>query len=503
MELISVSILVFISILTLLYAYFKYSFGYWKSKNVPYDEPSIPFGNIKNLGKTIHLTQFAKNAYDKYKPTGAKICGLYVFARPMALILDLDLVKSILIKDFSNFYEKGFYYNEEDDPLSAHLFSLDGTKWKTLRAKLSPTFTSGKMKFMFQTVVEVGERFRDCLFDVVEQNDELEIKDLLARFSTDVIGTCAFGIECNSLKDPNAEFRRYGRIAFGEPRNSFLKSALVGGFQKLAKKLKVKVIRDDVSEFFMNVVRETVEFREKNNVNRNDFMDILIKLKNQETTDKDKVITLNEVAAQAFVFYLAGFETSSSTLTFCLYELAINTEIQNKTRKAVQEAFERHNGKCTYEMMMDMPYVDQVLQETLRKYPSIGNLNRKVVHHDYRIPGTQTVLEKGTPILIPAYAIQRDAEYYPNPEKFDPERFNSEAAKERNPMCWLPFGDGPRNCIGLRFGMMQARIGLLTLLNNFEFSLSSKTPNPLQFEAKQFILAPVGGVYLKLKPIKM
>lgn len=69
-------------------------------------------------------------------------------------------------------------------------------------------------------------------------------------------------------------------------------------------------------------------------------------------------------------------------------------------------------------------------------------------------------------------------------------------------MTWLPFGDGPRNCIGLRFGMMQARIGLVTLLNNFEFTLGSKTSVPLEFEKSQFILSPIGGVYLKLTQIK-
>lgn len=215
---------------------------------------------------------------------------------------------------------------------------------------------------MFHTVVEVGNRFRDCLFDVIKEHDELEIKELLARFTTDVIGTCAFGIECNSLKDPNAEFRKYGRKMFANPRHSSYFIVLINGFKDLARKLHIKGLRDDVSQFFMKVVRDTVEYREKNDVHRNDFMDILINLKNQETTDKEKLVTLNEIAAQAFVFFLAGFETSSTLLTFCLYELALNQEIQSKTRQIIKEALEKHNGQFTYEAMMDMPYVDQVLE---------------------------------------------------------------------------------------------------------------------------------------------
>lgn len=159
---------------------------------------------------------------------------------------------------------------------------------------------------MFPTIIEVGVRFRDHLAEVVKQHNELEMKELCARFTTDIIGTCAFGIECNSLKDPDAEFRHYGRKIFGTPRHSPMFGALIQGFKGFSRKMHVKILADDVSKFFMNAVRETVEYREANNISRNDFMDILINLKNQETNEADKLITLNEIAAQAFVFFLAG-----------------------------------------------------------------------------------------------------------------------------------------------------------------------------------------------------
>lgn len=107
MDLIGAIGLVLISLLSIFYAFFKYSFDYWKSRGVPCDEPSIPFGNIKELGKTIHTGQFSKNLYDKYKPTGAKLCGAYFFHRPVAILLDLELVKNVLVRDFSNFDERG------------------------------------------------------------------------------------------------------------------------------------------------------------------------------------------------------------------------------------------------------------------------------------------------------------------------------------------------------------------------------------------------------------
>ncbi|XP_055297423.1 cytochrome P450 6A1-like isoform X2 [Sitodiplosis mosellana] len=477
MELISIIAFVLISIITAAYIYFKNAFNYWKSRGIPFEEPIIPYGSVKGLNKTIHTSDITKRIYDKFKGT-AKYCGVYLMAAPIAMILDLDLVKHILVKDFSNFSDKGFYSNEEDDPLSANLFTLDGDKWKKLRAKLTPTFTSGKMKIMFSHVVEVGERFNDCLRGIVQENNEVEIKDLLARFTTDVIGTCAFGIECNSLKDPNAGFKNMGEKAF-RPRYPSLIQFLVIGMKNVSRRFHVKIMPDDVSEFFLRMVYNTVKYREKNDVHRNDFMDILIKLKNDKNALEG--LTLNEIAAQAFLFFLAGFETSSTTLMFCLYELSKNPDIQSKARKVVQEAYEKH--------------------ETLRRYPPVPFVSR-IAKNDYNVPETSNIIEKGTIIVIPTYAIQNDPEYYPDPERFDPDRFAADIARERDTMTWLPFSEGPRNCVGLRFGMMQARTGLAILLNNFEFTLNSKTIEPLSYIPDCFVLNPKGGVHLNLIPIK-
>lgn len=109
MELIGAIFIVFISILTVVYAYFKYAFDYWKSRDIPCDKPSIPYGNIKGFGSTIQIGQFTQNLYNKYKSSGAKLCGAYFFIRPVAILLDLQLIKSVLMKDFANFNERGSY----------------------------------------------------------------------------------------------------------------------------------------------------------------------------------------------------------------------------------------------------------------------------------------------------------------------------------------------------------------------------------------------------------
>lgn len=333
-------------------------YTYWQRRGVPCLTPEIPFGNVRNIGRTTHYTFKLKEIYDQMKGSGP-LCGAYAFHRPFIVLLDLTLIKQVLVKDFAYFTDRGMYFNEHDDPLSANLFMIDGSKWKAMRAKVSTAFTTGKMKFMYPTVMEVGERFQQTLSSLVCAGaKELEMKDLFARFTTDVIGTCAFGIQCNSLLDPASEFREMGRRSIEEPKHCFWASVLISSFTRLSRWLGTRVIRDDVAEFFLNVVRETVEYREKYNVTRNDFMDLLIKLKKSDGIDGLKI---EEVAAQTYIFFLAGFETSSSTLSHCFYELAMNDDIQTRARQEVCTTLARHAGELTYQALTEMPYIDQII----------------------------------------------------------------------------------------------------------------------------------------------
>lgn len=133
-----------ITILTLIITYFKWKFLYWKRKQIPYLEPSIPFGNSKNpINRKETFSARMIRFYNEFKSKGHKHGGVYVGTMPLYMPVHLDYIKSILIKDFNYFMDRGMYFNEKVDPLSAHLFNIEGQKWRSLRAKLTPTFTSG------------------------------------------------------------------------------------------------------------------------------------------------------------------------------------------------------------------------------------------------------------------------------------------------------------------------------------------------------------------------
>jgi len=119
------------------------------------------------------------------------------------------------------------------------------------------------------------------------------------------------------------------------------------------------------------------------------------------------------------------------------------------------------------------------------------------------VPGNpKFVIEAGQSVIIPLTAIHHDPSIYPEPNEFRPERFSTEEYANRPSVAWLPFGEGPRNCIGLRFGQMQARTGLALLIKNFRFSTCSKTADPLIFDPNSTILLGIkGGIYLKLEAV--
>ncbi|XP_049535736.1 probable cytochrome P450 6a14 [Anopheles darlingi] len=509
MESISVWLTGFIFLVSIAYLYIRSRHNYWKDNGVPYaPDPHFFFGHVKGQAQTRHGADINQELYNQFKKRNLPYGGISLFVMPSLIVVDPELVKTILVKDFNVFHDRGVFTNPKHDPFTGNLFGLEGNPWRLLRQKLTPTFTSGRMKQMFGTIWQVALELEQFMEDNHRQPD-LEMKNILGRFTTDVIGTCAFGIECNTLKNPDSDFRKYGNKAFEVDAVRLMKIFFAASYPRIGRKLGVAITDYGVTKFFMNIVDETINFREQNDVKRNDFMNLLLQIKNKGKLDDENGasvgkggvgLTREELAAQVFIFFLAGFETSSTTMNFCLYELVKNPDIQERLREEINRAIDENGGEVTYDVVMNMPYLDNVINETLRKYPPVETLTRKT-SKDYLIPGTKHVIPEGTIVQIPAYAIQRDPDHYPDPERFDPDRFTPEEVKKRHPYVFIPFGEGPRICIGLRFGVMQTKVGLITLLRKFRFTPSHRTPDKIVFDPKVFTLSPTAGSYLKVEKV--
>jgi cytochrome P450 family 6 len=147
-----------------------------------------------------------------------------------------------------------------------------------------------------------------------------------------------------------------------------------------------------------------------------------------------------------FVFQVAGQEGSSSTIGYILFELTRNESLMKRAKEDIKATLEKHGGNLTYESVKDMKFIDLLVKESLRKYPTLAMINRECTKN-YQVPGTDTVIEKGTAIFVSLMGMHRDENYFPNPEKFDPDRFADEI-HDYDEDAYMPFGVGPRNCLG-------------------------------------------------------
>lgn len=240
-------------------------------------------------------------------------------------------------------------------------FALQGAEWKFIRNKLSPTFTTGKIKHMFGTVMDTSEE----LVKTIDSGKKFEVRDLCNRYICDVIGSVAFGLDCQALKNDKCELLDVGEKVFRMSGKETVRFFFLNSFIALGRALNMRLFPAEATNFFIETVRETVKEREEKNIHRPDFLNSLIQLKNTgtidgEKVDNDKKLTFNQIVAEAFLFYFAGFETSATTMSFALYELAMNPDIQNRLRDEVKETLEKYDGKFTYDSIFEMSYLNQV-----------------------------------------------------------------------------------------------------------------------------------------------
>ncbi|XP_011867443.1 PREDICTED: cytochrome P450 6B2-like isoform X2 [Vollenhovia emeryi] len=362
-----------------LYFYLTATFDFWECRGVPFKKPTVLVGNFGPLLLfRKSLPEGVKEMYQWFEDE--RFFGAFRVRSPVLIVRDPDLVRSIFVKDFPCFLNRGIPVNNDQDPLSGHLFNLEGRKWKGLRSKLTPAFSSGKLKRMFYLLVECSEELRRLIGEASRNDDRtVEVRELAAKFIIDVIGSCAFGIQINALTDNKSEFHRAAKMLSKPSYKTSLWRMLRTAMPRLYKLLDVQLVDPSVTRFFMDVVSQMINQRENNGrTTRHDFMDLLIELRNKGTLEneagspticsdedaqaaRETELDENSIAAQAFVFFAAGYETSSSTIAFCLYELALNQEIQDRTRREVRDAIQARGGKLTYDAVQDMKYLDMVI----------------------------------------------------------------------------------------------------------------------------------------------
>ncbi|KAJ6649781.1 putative cytochrome P450 6a14 [Pseudolycoriella hygida] len=480
------------------YLYMKYVFLHWKRRGVPFLEPTFPFGNFKDMIlQRLSLSDMVTTLYNK---SSDALVGVYVTVHPSLIVRDPKLLRDILIKDFQHFTYRGANIMEDVDPMTNNLMMQNGEKWKDNRSKMTPAFSTGKLKGMIGVILNCAQPLSKYMEQYTQTGETIEMREVLARFSVSVLAAVAFGININPIENPDEEFRYFGRKFFALTPRNMLRLNLTFIYPKLVKLLRLRFADKDVCDFITSTVKQNLDYRVKmNDLERTDFFQILMKIRNDQSGKS--IMSVDEMSAHALIFFVAGFESAAATMSYCMYEMSRKPEIQRRAQQEIDAVLKQYDGKLTYESIAEMKYVDRCVDETLRLHPAFGTIARECTK-DYKIADTNIVIQKGTSLIVPIAAIHRDGKYYEQPDEFIPERFDDKATANKTflDMPYLPFGDGPRICIGLRLAKLEAKVGIICMLKDYSFELG---PQHINKELKSYPTSiakfAVGGINLKVK----
>lgn len=464
----------------------RHKSSYWSKQGVK--GPSIGVavsGIIKAFKKPLHEVQ--REAYLKY----GKVYGGYEFSlNPIVVVADPEILKDIMIKDFHIFPNRRAFASE-DEIAAKFVSELWGEEWRRVRHIVTPTFTSGKMRKMFSIM-------NQCVDDTIGYLKELtsggkvakvELRKVFGAYTMDVIGRCCFATKVDAYRNPNNQFATNVRRVF-EPRLMFLIIFLVLP-RKLSQMLGMRMIPKEVNDYFIEATKHLIQERKSNGIKANDFLQLLIDAKHENATQDDDddpnelhkphklqdgnnnnslskgQLTDEEITAQTMIFFGAGYETTAILLQHLFYELGKSEGMQQELLTEIKTL-----DKIDYNSVNSLPLLDSIISEALRFYPP-ATITERLADADYviRSKDGQTIkVEKGTVITIPIYAMHHDEDNFENPQVFDPKRFLPENRHKIHPCAYLPFGQGNRNCIGMRFALLEAKVIICRLMLDFKFT---------------------------------
>ncbi len=303
--------------LGLLWYYSTATFDHWKKRNVKFKKPIPFFGNTAGfllLREPIHATFDKLYNHFEDEPYG----GLYQLRNPVLMIRDPELIADIFIKDFKHFYDhevQAFVNFDKDlNPLNGHLFSSEGERWRALRQKMSPIFTSGKLKYMHEQIYGCVRILDESVATKTEDGvAEMDIKKLFQGLTIDVIGTCAFGLTCNATSSEFTKFREMGEKVFKFKVRDIIRFIISVISKKILTIIRLPDIPKDVQDFYLKVVLDTITYRRSRGETRNDALQLLMNLQNTHYDEKYAVSEDRETILKNGEFLVTNSEIISHT----------------------------------------------------------------------------------------------------------------------------------------------------------------------------------------------
>lgn len=498
------------SLLTALFIWRRNHFNYFKKLGIPGPEPSLIWGNLveyhsmeryKVLGKWI----------EKY----GNMFGFFNGDAPFVVLSDLDFIEYVYVRNFQNFVDRGFnMMTDQMHPvLGKSVMLVGGNEWKDIRSTVAYSMSAAKLKMMMPHLEENADIFVRSLEEHADTGREVHLLPEFEQLSMDYTARGAFGIDERFQGQPHHYLIKVAKEAFRGimkgPLHMIAQSTTM--FRRWMKPFYWLTVL--IGEFaFDKIGKETtkvIEMRKKDpSLRKPDLLQSLIdaELANNSTdrngvprtngTYKPRQVSSASIATSATVVFLGGFESTATSLSYIAFNLAKYPHIQEKARKEVLEVLST-SGKLDYDTTMrKLKYVGYVVDETLRLYsPGLLFVTRKA-REDFEYNGIK--FKAGTAFMISQYHLQRDPQYWPNPEEFDPERFAPENSASLRKTAHAPFGIGPRNCVGKRLALLTLRYTVARMLQKYRLELGPSQMGSMELGAHGMVSTPARGPWIKL-----
>nr|QPF77618.1 cytochrome P450 monooxygenase CYP324A39 [Ostrinia furnacalis] len=435
--------------LALVWAYTRWARvkRFWAELGVPHLRAHPLYGSLDFLHHE-NPAVWMRRLYDRKSP----YTGIWLFWRPALIINSPEIARRVLVKD-SDYFRDRFLGTgtTKGDPIGGlSLVLANDPLWSSLRRHVTPVFTSAKLKGMHTLNLVKSKELVQRIDRELAQKKDIEIRSVYSDFTTDITSIFGFGVDSNAtltgeglMRTITLNFMEYDLFRSFSWYSIFFFPTLVNIF-------RFKLFPRHTTRYFKKMFRSLLAQRGGYaGTEHHDLFGALLKMKHQADL-KGEAMDENLVLAQALTFVQAGFDTSAVMLTYITYELAFQPEIQDKLYNELLEARQRNDGNdLDGNILSELTYMNCVINEALRKYPAMGWLDR-LASKDYQIDENLTV-PAGMPVYVNVVGMHYDPEYFPDPDNFDPDRFLPEREQNIKPFTFMPFGQGPRNCIGTRY----------------------------------------------------
>ena len=488
----------------LVYAhYFKPYYIIKKRSHLLGPPPKAFFGNYLEIAKAGYL-DCMKKWMSQYGPTFI----FYLGVRPIVATEDPEVIKSIMVTKFESFTNRSFTLPlSEKGQARATLVQMRDEIWRRVRHSMSPGFSSKKLKMMAPLIQKSCENLRDKMVASSDTDVSVDVHKLFASFAVEVTLATQFSRDISSQSGENNPINKATASIFevisSSYDNQLAREQLTVVMSHFPWSVPIlsfygrKATKIGKSwDYLETVALRLIENHQNNTTTGKDLLQMLLEVRNENNVTLSSGYVLNdEIIALILTVVLASYETTTDTLSFTAYLLALNPSIQDRLIREITDYYDANPESSLYDAAENIDYVSMVLSEALRMFPSLAMPTREC--KQTCVINDNLTIEKGCDVVFPAHSLHYNPKYWPNPDKFDPERFNPNNEQSYPTFAYIPFGEGPRVCIGKRMVMLEMKMLLITIFRKFRFNRTADTEVPLDL-CYGLTMSPVNGVKVSI-----